>query len=278
MRQRYCYWSVCDGAYASLMEQCVASALKAGVFKEFHVLTDRPIDGCECYDAMEIEKTGGLFKLIYLKAGISKLLFDYFIWIDADSWFVRNPKDVLDCMGKSPIHVPLTTCLSTLAEDKSLSGLSTRQYAQLMTEAGVYNPVYVSGSAFWIVHRDAIDRVCELATRFRAFAKQKGFSVGVSAGLGYAMQMLCANPEAHQLGQRPDLWASGDLSHFRGEMPDGSPWRLEDPLTGEVREVNPCIIYLPHLEKSAVNARPWPAADVGSPAETLHQAEEEYAT
>src|SRR6267154_2778212 len=128
MRQRYCYWSVCDGSYAYLMKKCVASARRAGVFKEFHVLTDNPIEGCECYDAQTIEKRDQFFKLIYLKAAISKLLFDYFIWIDADTWFVRNPKNVLDSLGKSPIHVPLTANLSELKENKPLKGISTRQY------------------------------------------------------------------------------------------------------------------------------------------------------
>src|SRR2546427_8208447 len=139
MSKRYCYWSLGTGPYARLLERCVASARASGVFKEFHVLTDRAIAGCECYDAQQVETTSGLYQLIYLKAGISKLLFDYFIWIDADSWFVRNPKNVLDCLGKSPIHVPLATDLSALEETKLLNGISTRQFADLMVKAGVFN-------------------------------------------------------------------------------------------------------------------------------------------
>lgn len=246
MSQRYCYWSVATGPYAAPMERCIASARESGVFKEFHVLTDRPIEGCECYDAQTVEKTDGMFKLIYLKAGMSKLLFDYFIWVDADSFFVRNPRNVLECLGKSPIHVPLTTNLSALTEDKSLKGISTRQYSELMTSAGVQNPVYLSASSFWIVQRDAIDRVVELATHFRAFAKEKGFAADVSACLGYAMQMLCANPEAHRLNARPDLWASDDQNHFEGVMPENAAWRFADRFTGEKLEVNPSIIHLPH--------------------------------
>lgn len=293
MRQRYCYWSVCDGPYAALMRQCVQSARRAGVFKEFHVLTDRPVEDCECYDAMEIEKTDQLFKLIYLKAGIAKLLFDYFVWIDADSWFVRNPTIVPDCPGKSPIHVPLTTNLSGLREEKPLPGSrggrrpfpsrsavaatsasptvgpdagrsgggapalipgaagndpvpTTRQYADLMIKAGVFNPVYFSRSSFWIVHHDVFDRVCDLAQHFRAIAGKYGFTVDVSAGLGYAMQMLCANPEAHRLTQRPDVWASDDQDYFQGQFPGDTAWPWEDPLNGETQLVRPCIIHLPH--------------------------------
>ena len=79
MKAKYCYWSVCDAAYSAMMEYCVSTARQAGVFKEFHVLTDRPIEGCECYDAYQFEKTHGLFKLHYLKVGMSRLNFDYYI-------------------------------------------------------------------------------------------------------------------------------------------------------------------------------------------------------
>ena len=54
MKSKYCYWSVCDGAYGAMMEHCVRTARNAGVFKEFHVLTDRPLEGCECYDACQL--------------------------------------------------------------------------------------------------------------------------------------------------------------------------------------------------------------------------------
>ena len=74
MKPKYCYWSVCDGIYGAMMEHCVDTARSAGVFKEFHVFTDRPLEGCECYDAYQFEKTSGLFKLHYLKVGMSRLL------------------------------------------------------------------------------------------------------------------------------------------------------------------------------------------------------------
>src|SRR5205823_1053052 len=118
MKSGYCYWSVCDGAYGAMMEYCVRSAREAGVFKEFHVLTDRPLTSCECYDSYQSEKTGGLFKLHYLKAGISRLNIDYYVWVDADSAFVRNPIDLLGPLGKSPIHVPLVFNLTSLKADQ----------------------------------------------------------------------------------------------------------------------------------------------------------------
>ena len=44
MKAKYCYWSVCDGAYGAMMEHCVRTARQSGVFKEFHALTDRPLE------------------------------------------------------------------------------------------------------------------------------------------------------------------------------------------------------------------------------------------
>ena len=229
------------------MERCVASARRCGVFKEFHVLTDRPIEGCESYDAQTVEMTDGMFKLIYLQAGMSKLLFDYFVWIDADTMFARNPRNVLDCLGKSPIHVPLTVRSSTgilpvrFESDKQdacaanqAGSLSYSHYADLMSSAGVYNPVYLSGSAFWIVRRDAIDRVVDLATHFRAFAHQKGYAADVSACLGYAMKMLCADPEKHRIQARPDLWASDDQGLFKNGFPENPRWLIEAEASSEL--------------------------------------------
>lgn len=285
MSARYCYWSVATGRFAGLMERCVTSARRCGVFKEFHVLTDRSIESCLCYDAQSLDMSDGLFKLIYLKAGISKLLFDYLIWIDADSVFVRNPRKVLNCLRKSPIHVPLVTNLSQLdgevmlpsnlkfEKSKTVSEHSDsaspsyrvgpslsdstgaacqdqvaqptiRDYRELMRTAGVYNPVYLSGSAFWIVRRDAIDRICELAMHFRAFSKKHGYVAEVSACLGYAMQMLCANPDAHTLREFPDVWASDDQGRIQGTFPSNKGWSIEDPLTKDSFEVNPSIVHL----------------------------------
>ena len=165
MNANYCFWSVCDGEYGSLMERCVRTARASGVFKEFHVLCDRPLEGCECYDAMQCDKTHGLFKLHYLKVGMSRLSFDYFVWLDADTVFVRNPINLLATMSRSPIHVPLEVILSTLERGREWKGISCFKLRDLFCENGITNQVYLSQSAFWIVKRDAIDAVYELAMR-----------------------------------------------------------------------------------------------------------------
>ncbi len=49
MRERYCYWSVAHGPDVDMMQGLVDSARAVGVFKDFHVWTDRLIEGAVCH-------------------------------------------------------------------------------------------------------------------------------------------------------------------------------------------------------------------------------------
>jgi hypothetical protein len=234
------------------MENCVRTARAAGVFKEFHVLTDRPLEGCECYDAYECDKAQGLFKLHYLKVGMSRLNFDYLIWVDADTVFVRNPIDILGPLSCSPIHVPLELNLTDLAEDAEYNGVSCFKLRDLYIEAGILNQPYLCHSAFWIVRREAIDSVYELAFQFVNHCRESGVTATVDAALGYAMQLLCADPEAHLLTRHPEIWAGENLRQFEGRPADAKPWGWRHPLAEQVMQVNPAIIHMPRAQAEVV--------------------------
>src|SRR6185437_3139120 len=98
----------------------------------------------------------------------------------------------------------------------------------------------------WIVHHDAIDAVYDLALGFWHKAKEAGLMADVSAALGYAMQILCADPEAHLLAKHPDVWAGDDGGVFRETPRDVTAWKWQHPLGGAAVEVRPAIIHLPH--------------------------------
>jgi tetratricopeptide (TPR) repeat protein len=235
------------------MENCVRTARQAGVFQEFHVLTDRALEGCECYDAMECDKAQGLFKLHYLKVGMSRLPFEYFVWLDADTVFVRNPVNVLGPLGRSPLHVPLELNLSLLKNDTNWKGVSVFALRDLFRREGVINEVHLSQSAFWIVHREAIETVYDLTLKFWHKATEVGLLLDVSAVLSYAMQILCAEPEKHLLVRARDLWASDDAGYFDERSPDGQPWPWQHPLAAEAVQVRPAIIHV--ASSKTVNQR-----------------------
>lgn len=225
------------------MKNCVRSARAAGVFKEFHVLTDRPLEGCECYDAYECDKAQGLFKLHYLKVGMSRLNFDCFIWLDADTLFLRNPVDILGALRRSPIHVPLQLNLAELSADREYNGVSCFKLRQLYLGAGVLNEPYASSSAFWIIRREAIEAVYDLAFQFVNSAREKGMTVSVDAALGYAMQLLCADPEAHHIMQHPELWGAAEPGGDALCEGNGNPGPQTRPV-GQTGPVRPAIVHL----------------------------------
>jgi hypothetical protein len=254
MAPKYCYWSVATEEYGALMEQCVRTARAAGAFKPFHVLSDRPLEGCECYEAYQCDKSDGLFKLHYLKVGMTRLNFDYFVWLDADTVFVRNPVDVLGPLGRSPIHVPLETNLSTLSEDREFKGVSCFGLREVFQREGLTKPIYLSRSAFWIVHREAIETAYDLALGFCGRAKDAGLKAGVDAALGYAMQILCADKEAHLLARRPALWGSQDTDCSGAAAADAGSSQRADLSDSSPRPASPAILHLGR-RSSAAGAR-----------------------
>jgi prepilin-type N-terminal cleavage/methylation domain-containing protein/prepilin-type processing-associated H-X9-DG protein len=255
MKARYCYWSVCDGPYGAMMEHCVATARRCGVFKEFHVLTDRPLAGCESYDAFQVEKGHHLFKLHYLKVGMSRLNFDWFVWLDADTVFVRQPMDLLGCLGRSPLHVPLATTLEGVVEGQVWNGIPVEVVRELMAGQGVSKPVHAGSSAFWIAHHDAIEMVYDLAMGFWHKAKESGRELDVSVALSYAMQMLCADVERHRVVARPDLWAGDTTERFADMPPDGDPWDWKAAPWTESVEVRPALVHLPRSREKRIEGR-----------------------
>src|SRR5207253_1679912 len=107
MSARYCYWSVVDRDYSWMMQAVVASARKVGIYKDFHIWADRLIEGAVTHRIRKLDNSFYLFKLRFLREEVRKLNYDYFIWLDADTYFVRNPGDVLRVLHGSPIHATL---------------------------------------------------------------------------------------------------------------------------------------------------------------------------
>jgi hypothetical protein len=155
--------------------------------------------------------------------------------------------DILAPLSRSPIHTPLEVNLSALTEDRNWRGASCFKLRDVFRQMGLANQIYLSQSAFWLVHREAIDQVYELAFRFFHAAKAVGLPSVVDTALGYAMQILCANPEAHELSRHPNLWASDDLGRFTDSIPNGDPWPWRHPLHDQPATVRPAIVHMPSL-------------------------------
>ena len=172
----YCYWSVADSEFALMAETMVASAQKAGVTTEFHIWSDRKIAGAIVHPVGGFKKDHYLFKLQFLRDRVTALPHDYFVWLDADNYFVRDPGNILRVLDGAPMHASLESdvCrpnnIRTNWRDCPLP-----IYAHLMRSAGVRGKsIFNVNGGFWIVHRDVISEFCELAFGFWEIGRQRG--------------------------------------------------------------------------------------------------------
>lgn len=256
MKPRYCYWSVVDGEYAIMAQAVVNSARQAGVFRDFHIWTDRPINGAICHEVGQVEKWGCLFKLTFLRDAVRRLNYDYFVWLDSDTYFVRHPGDVLRVLQGSPLHIALESDVCLPQNQRTdWWGCPNQQFAALMRAKGVRSKAIfnVNGGLF-IVHRDAVETVFNLAYDFWQFCRGQNLTFNDEPLLAYAMQMLCGNPYVHTVRKTADLWASDWTGCFRDQLPDGQPWWFVDYFTGENVPVNPAIVHVMRSKTALLKA------------------------
>lgn len=187
----YCYWSIALGKNAKSMETCIQSARKNGIWNVFEVLCKEEIKGANCYEYIEIDKQEEWEEVIYLETAISKLNYDYYVYIDPKTEFKGKPDGIVSNLKQAPLHLPI------VGEEINPS------VVKLYKEAGIYNDTYMCQDTMYIVKRKAIQTVVKLIKEIKIIAKKRDQKIGKRIALSYAMQMLCADPKAH-LGEAWD--------------------------------------------------------------------------
>lgn len=228
-----------------MIATAIRSARRVGVQEDFHVWSDVTVDGATTHALGECDKQYYWFKFSYLKRFAQRLNYKYFIWIDADSYFVRNPGDLSRLLRNAPLHSFLESdlCLEE-SYRKEWWDCPLPKYVDLMRRCGVTsNSIFNVNAGFWIVHRSAISTLCRLARYFWSTSNQEGFQFTEEAPLAYATHMLGGNPYAHTLKVNSQVWASDWTGKFADRLPTASSWLFEDYFTGNRYRVNPCIVH-----------------------------------
>jgi hypothetical protein len=228
-----------------MMATVIRSARSVGVFKDFHVWSDKPVELSCSHPLENLDKTHYLFKLRFLRDAVSKLEYDYYVWIDADSYFVRNPGDILAVMQGAPIHVSLESdACDPQSRRPDWWGCPLSQYSELMRSKGVRSrSIYNMNAGFWIVHRAAVETVYSLCMDFWYYCHNRGITFTEEPPLAYAAHMLSGDPYKHLLRRTHQYWASDWTGNFKDKLPDGDPWWFVDYFTGENIPVNPAIVH-----------------------------------
>jgi len=254
VKNHFCFWSLATGSYAAMAQSLVDSARRVGVFKDFHFWTDHAIAGADCHRLESAKGKQRFMQLELLYEKVRKLKYDYFVWLDAETYFARHPGDILSVLRGAPVHASLE---SNTALPKPLlpdwGPCSLPNFTTLMQFRGVRSrAIFTVNGGFWIVHRDVIDTFCELTWAFWDFSRRVGYRFHFEPLLAYATQMLCGNPYVHTLRQTADLWATDSAGQFAGEVPRGGAWEFVDCFSGESFKIKPAIIHRPGSQRAPV--------------------------
>lgn len=240
----FCYWSIGNKSFADILQVLVKSFREVGMEEDFIAFSDKNIEGAKVIPITSIDKKCFLFKFTFLKQLIN---FDYktFVFLDADSLFVRKVPDLHCLMTDGPAHAFLECDCTYPSLRKSWWGCPLPEYVQMMRDCGVTSQgVYNVNAGFFMVDRHAIDLFCSFVDDFWQYALSQGYAFTEEAPLAYAIQMLSKDPEKHLLVNHFDIWATDWRGEFSKELPSGKPWKYRDWMRDNEYTINPAIVHV----------------------------------
>lgn len=249
-----CFWSVGDNDFAYMLQNLVDTFRGVGMEEDFIAFSDRQIEGAITEIVPPFKKDLCFFKFDFLKK-LAKTDYQYFVFLDADTVFVRKPRVLLSFMQDTPLHAFLEFDLTYVTRRKTWWGNPLEVYVELMRECGITSEkIYNVNGGFFIIKREAIDIFCGLADDFWQHAVWKGYKLNDEPLIAYAMQMLCQDPTKHLLENNLDIWASDWLGQFHDRLPDGKKWVFGDYFHDRKFEVNPAIVHALKSKNALIEA------------------------
>lgn len=239
MLKEYCYISAGNAGDHDSLVNLVNSARQCGVFHDFVLFVNKPVQNLNvhCFEAPQADYVDAASKLFIVKESLRALKYEYFIWIDPCSAFVRRPRSPLGLLHSSPLHIPLSGPWNDRPSSKADSK-DELEALQAMRAFGLSGRLYLGTSAFWIVHRNVVHTVFRLCYEFDAFIRSQKRRMHPDVALTYAMARLCGDPSLHMLSVGADIWC---LAHPSQSVRRSARIRLHNPPSAESSYVNPAI-------------------------------------
>lgn len=242
-----------------MMETLIASARAVGVEEDFHVWTTSNVRGAISHPSGNFDKQSYMFKFKFLQEGISRLDYEYFVFLDADNYFVRHPgHEAFDrLLRNNKWFAQLESdCTSPFVRREDWWGCPIRWYSLLMRYHGATGKhIYNTNAGFWIVRKEAINEFCNRGIGFFQFCRNELHLVNFTeepsvAHLGH----LVEDPEQNTFNETCTVWASDWIGHFKDRLPNDESWQFEDYMTGEKHRVNPAIVHAMRSKDAMIRA------------------------
>lgn len=253
---KFCYWSVGDGNHSLMLQTLIKSARAQGVKEDFHVWTDRSITGNDVFvhDCGTFNKDKYLFKFKFLQE-VKKLDYEYFVFLDADNYFVRHPGHFEELLGDDKVFIQMENrCNERKMTRGDWWGCKIEYYPLLLWYHGVKSKtVWNTNAGFWIVKKEVIDEVCDKGLEFWKWCKENiKVEFTEEAPLAFLGHILQKNLEEKTLEKTSGTWCSDWTGQYKDRLPDGNSWQFEDYMSGEKIMVNPAIVHCMRSKEAMV--------------------------
>lgn len=247
-RPKLVIWTYADGDCVWMANGLARSLKEQKIPSEFHVWSPNDVpeaDYCHFYrvPAGSAERRYFTFKFDILREA-AKIEADYFLFLDADTICLRDPGDLLRCMGGDPVHAFLEAGLEDDRRRKWWE-VSCGEMADAMRECGLEGACYGVNAGAFIIAREAVGKFVDLAEAFRTHLHGKtGVWVTEEPALAFAAAKMAREASLHQDIHWHDLWGVDWTGEFKGRLPDGKPWKWRNYLReNKVSTINPAIVH-----------------------------------
>jgi hypothetical protein len=258
MKKTFCYWTISWGEYDYMTQTMIDSAKQVGVQENFYAFTEKPINNCFNFRLKKDIKLDDLqfFKFEYLKQEISKLNYDYFVFIDADHYFVRKPEiSALDIIKDSPWHSFLESPINSKQTQRpDWWGIPNKIMAAFMKKSGVQSDeIRNSNGGFWICKKEFINQAYNLAYEFHNKLKKHNIVLPEEVSIAYLSHLMSPIVDDRFLENYINYWASDWTDNFKDIIPEDKEWEYVSYMTLKPIKVRPAIVHAMRSKKALIN-------------------------
>jgi hypothetical protein len=254
------YWCVSNGEHTKMAQTLVRSAREVGVEEDFHIYAPNAdsIEGAEFHKCNNFNIKGCWFKLDYLLNEVSKLDYEYFCWLDADHFFVRKPRSLMDNVDGGVCMIPMENDIASPSNKRGdWWGVENKKCIEVFEKCGVKTKEkYNTNGGLFVVRKEFIKTFHHMCYDFHDIVlKETGKDVPEEYCLAIMGNIL--NKDTTRCGTDAllDIWACDWTSQFTNTTPEGNPWQWENYLTGEKKMVNPAIVHVMKGKKGLIEKK-----------------------
>lgn len=245
---KFCYYTASTTANGpAMVKTMVESARRAGVTDDFHAFTVGEVEGAINHSIDVSRKWKHMRKLEILREELAHLGYDYCVWLDSDTYFVRHPGDLLPLIRSNPFWIQGESELTHAKVRRGdWWGCPIERLKQEYRRFGItQDRLWTTNGGMFILRTEAIPQVVDKAFEiYDYFVKNVHKSTEDETPLALCSHLFVNDdPVLNQTDATCWTWGCDWAGRFKTILPDGQPWTVEDWLTGKTRTANPAIVH-----------------------------------